>query len=48
LATDVLGFKPRRTFDDSLAELADWVRQQRAEDRVHDARRELEQRGLVA
>jgi len=48
LARDVLGFQPRRSFDDSLAELADWVRQQQAEDRVHDARRELEQRGLVA
>ncbi|MBV8915054.1 MAG: SDR family NAD(P)-dependent oxidoreductase [Acetobacteraceae bacterium] len=48
LARDVLGFQPRRGFGDSLGELADWVRQQRAEDRVHDARRELEQRGLVA
>ena len=48
LARDVLGFAPRRTFADSLAELADWVRRQQAEDRVADARRELEQRGLVA
>ncbi len=48
LARDVLGFAPRRSFDDSLGELADWVGEQRAEDRVHDARRELEQRGLVA
>ena len=48
LAQEVLGFAPRRTFDDSLGELADWVRQQQAEDRVHDARRELERRGLVA
>ena len=48
LARDVLGFAPRRSFDDSLGELADWVCEQRAEDRVHDARRELEQRGLVA
>lgn len=48
LAREVLGFAPRRTFDDSLAELAEWVRRQQAEDRVHDARRELEQRGLVA
>ena len=46
--TDVLGFQPRRGFADSLGELAEWVRQQRAEDRVQDARRELEQRGLVA
>ena len=48
LARDVLGFQPRRGFDDSLGELAEWVQEQQAEDRVHDARRELEQRGLVA
>ena len=48
LARDVLGFQPRRSFADSLGELAEWVREQQAEDRVHDARRELEQRGLVA
>ena len=48
LARDVLGFHPRRGFGDSLGELAEWVRQQQAEDKVHDARRELEQRGLVA
>ena len=48
LAREVLGFAPRRSFDDSLGELAEWVRLQQAEDRVHDARRELEQRGLVA
>jgi dTDP-L-rhamnose 4-epimerase len=48
LARDVLGFAPRRGFDDSLGELVDWVREQQAEDRVQDARRELEQRGLVA
>ena len=48
LAREVLGFEPRRGFDDSLGELAEWVREQQAEDRVQDARRELEQRGLVA
>lgn len=48
LARDVLGFAPRRTFADSLGELAEWVQRQEAQDRVHDARRELEQRGLVA
>ena len=48
LARDVLGFHPRRSFDDSLGELAEWVRRQQADDKVHDARRELEQRGLVA
>ena len=35
-------------FEDSLGELAEWVRRQQAVDRVQDARRELEQRGLVA
>ena len=48
LARSVLGFTPRRSFDDSLGELADWVQQQQAEDRVQHARQELEQRGLVA
>jgi dTDP-L-rhamnose 4-epimerase len=48
LARDVLGFQPRRSFEDSLGELAEWVQEQEAEDRVHDARRELERRGLVA
>jgi len=48
LAREVLGFEPRRGFGDSLGELAEWVREQQAEDRVHDARRELERRGLVA
>ncbi|MDT7952187.1 MAG: NAD-dependent epimerase/dehydratase family protein [Acetobacteraceae bacterium] len=48
LARDVLGFAPRRSFADSLGELAEWVQRQEALDRVHDARRELEQRGLVA
>ena len=48
LARDVLGFAPKRSFADSLGELAEWVQRQEARDRVHDARRELEQRGLVA
>jgi dTDP-L-rhamnose 4-epimerase len=48
LAQRVLGFRPRRGFADSLGELADWVGQQQAVDRVAEARRELERRGLVA
>ena len=48
LARDVLGFAPTRSFADSLSELAEWVQRQEARDRVGDARRELEQRGLVA
>jgi dTDP-L-rhamnose 4-epimerase len=46
-ARERLGFAPRRSFDDSLEELADWVRRQRAVDRVAEARAELEERGLV-
>ena len=48
LARHLLGFEARRTFGDSLGALADWVGQQQAVDRVAEARRELEQRGLVA
>src|SRR3712207_6665636 len=43
-----LGFHPRRDFSEGLAELAEWVAQQQAEDRVQEARKELEMRGLVA
>lgn len=42
-----LGFHPIRCFEDSLDELSDWVMRQRAVDRVAEARRELEERGLV-
>ncbi len=48
LAADRLGFAPRRSFADSLGELAEWVARQQAVDRVAEARRELEARGLVA
>ncbi|KNY24354.1 SDR family NAD(P)-dependent oxidoreductase [Methylobacterium sp. ARG-1] len=43
-----LGFAPRRDFTDGVAELAAWVAEQQAVDRVTEARRELEARGLVA
>ena len=43
-----LDFTAREEFIPGLAELAEWVQQQTAEDRVEDARAELEQRGLVA
>ena len=43
-----LGYRPRQDFMAGLAELAEWVARQEAVDRVHDARRELEMRGLVA
>ena len=48
LAREVLGYAPRRSFADSLGELAEWVREQQATDMVEQARRELETRGLVA
>jgi dTDP-L-rhamnose 4-epimerase len=44
----VLGLSPRQDFSEGLAELAEWVEHQSASDRVPDARRELEIRGLVA
>lgn len=44
----VLGFEPRRSLADGVPELAEWLARQRATDRVQDARRELEARGLVA
>jgi dTDP-L-rhamnose 4-epimerase len=47
-AREVLGFEARRDFDEGMAELAEWVARQEAHDRVQDARRELETRGLVA
>jgi dTDP-L-rhamnose 4-epimerase len=43
-----LGFIARVAFDDGLAELADWLRDQVAEDGVEKATAELESRGLVA
>jgi dTDP-L-rhamnose 4-epimerase len=48
LAQQVLGYAARRDFTEGLAELAEWVARQQAEDRVQEARRELEARGLVA
>jgi dTDP-L-rhamnose 4-epimerase len=48
LARDTLGYAARRDFSEGLAELAEWVARQQAEDRVQQARGELEARGLVA
>jgi dTDP-L-rhamnose 4-epimerase len=48
LAADTLGFQARQDFAKGLAELAAWVQAQTAEDRVSQARAELEARGLVA
>jgi dTDP-L-rhamnose 4-epimerase len=43
-----LAFEAREDFTAGLAELAEWVAGQTAEDRVAEARAELEARGLVA
>ncbi|MBV9250836.1 MAG: NAD-dependent epimerase/dehydratase family protein, partial [Acetobacteraceae bacterium] len=48
LARRVLGYRPRRSFGDSLGELAEWVARQQPTDHVARMRRELETRGLVA
>lgn len=48
LAREQLGYEPRRSFDDSLAELVEWVGRQRADDRVDAAAAELRSRGLIA
>ena len=48
LAKRVLGYAPKQDFGRGLIELAEWVARQEASDRVEEARRELESRGLVA
>jgi dTDP-L-rhamnose 4-epimerase len=48
LARERLGFKPTRRLEDSVDELAEWVKRQQATDRVDTARQELETWGLVA
>ena len=47
-AIEELGYAPSKDFGEGLAELAAWVAQQEAQDRVSQARSELEARGLVA
>ena len=47
-AADTLGFTATQDFQEGLAELALWVAQQTAQDRVEQMRAELETRGLVA
>jgi dTDP-L-rhamnose 4-epimerase len=47
-AAEVLGFRADKDFDEGLAELAEWVAGQTADDRVDEARAELEAKGLVA
>lgn len=47
-AAETLGFRAAKDFGEGLAELAEWVAEQTADDRTHQARAELEARGLVA
>ena len=47
LARRVLGYRPSVTLAEGLVELADWLQDQAAEDRVADASRELAARGLT-
>jgi dTDP-L-rhamnose 4-epimerase len=47
LARRVLGYEPRITFEEGLAELVEWLEGQRAEDRVAQASAELSARGLT-
>ena len=47
LARQKLGFEPQITLDEGLAELAEWLNRQIAEDRVNDACAELAARGLT-
>ena len=47
-AAETLGFRAEKDFQEGLAELAEWVAVQTADDRVDQARAELEARGLVA
>lgn len=48
LAAERLGFRAARDFGEGLAELAEWLAGQPADDRGEEARSELETRGLVA
>ena len=46
-ARDVLGYRPTVTLEDGLIELAEWLQDQAADDRVAQARSELAARGLT-
>jgi dTDP-L-rhamnose 4-epimerase len=47
LARSVLGYQPAVALEDGVVELAEWLRDQTALDRVADASRELQARGLT-
>ncbi|HVW92023.1 MAG TPA: SDR family NAD(P)-dependent oxidoreductase [Devosia sp.] len=46
-ARELLGFAPRYRLEDTLGEMADWVRSSTAVDRSAEMQKHLEQRGLV-
>jgi dTDP-L-rhamnose 4-epimerase len=46
-AREVLGYEPRVMLEDGLIELAEWLQDQAADDRVAEASRELAARGLT-
>jgi dTDP-L-rhamnose 4-epimerase len=47
-ARQVLGYHPRVRFTEGIAELVEWLRRQRAEDRAAEAVQELNAYGLTA
>jgi dTDP-L-rhamnose 4-epimerase len=47
LAREILGYKPAVTLEDGLVELAEWLQDQAADDRVGEARQQLAARGLT-
>ena len=47
LARETLGFEAEVALEDGVAELAGWLAGQRADDRIEDARAELQRRGLT-
>jgi dTDP-L-rhamnose 4-epimerase len=47
LARELLGYRPTVELEDGIAELAEWLETQTAEDRVDDATAELVSRGLA-
>jgi len=47
-AQDALGYAPTRFLEDSLGEMADWIRASKASDHGEAAKKQLELRGLVA
>jgi len=47
-ARELLGYEPQVTFDQGISELADWLREQRAEDKAESMVAELQTFGLTA